>query len=180
MNQKNIGIVVIVIALVLGFFVYTSQERYKQSVDLIIEQQNGSCYLEDGTCLHDASNKGFVLGWVLVSALIILGIYLMFFDKTQQLLAKNQVVVSEALKEAKEKEKEKDKFNAFLSGFSEDEQKIIKAIKEQEGIQQSTLRFRVGMAKASLSVMLKSLEEKNIISRKPEGKTNKIFLIKKF
>jgi uncharacterized membrane protein len=88
--------------------------------------------------------------------------------------------ISHALKEAKIETKQKDEFKAYLSAFSDDEQKVLLAIREQEGIQQSTLRFRTGMSKTSLSLMLKSLEEKGIISKKESGKTNKIYLRKKF
>jgi uncharacterized membrane protein len=45
---------------------------------------------------------------------------------------------------------------------------------------QSTLRFKVGMAKAYLSMMISDLEERGIISRKQEGKTYQIFLKMKF
>ena len=37
-----------------------------------------------------------------------------------------------------------------------------------------------GMAETALSLMLKDLEEKDIISRKESGKTNQVFLRKKY
>ena len=57
---------------------------------------------------------------------------------------------------------------------------IEKAIKENEGIQQSTLRYKTGMSKTSLSLLLKQFETKGIITKESYKKTNKIHLRKKF
>jgi len=179
MNQKQIGIIIIIVGILLGTFVYTSKVKEDSYIKLFVDA-NGSCFLEDGTCLHNRVLTRFILGGILSAALIILGTYLVFFDKTQKVLAEHQIKVSSALKEAKEQEKEKDEFQAFLAGFNQDEKNILKAIKEQDGIKQSTLRYRTGISKSTLSLLLKSLEEKEIISRKPSGKTNEVFLRKKF
>jgi uncharacterized membrane protein len=137
--------------------------------------------MESGTCLHQDRNINFfIVSYVITSVLVVMGVYLSFFDKTEEILMDHQKKISRALKEAKAKEKEKDEFAAFLKGFSEDEQKVLKAIHEQDGITQSTLRYRVDMSKTSLSLMLKSLEERKYISREESGKTNKIHLVKKF
>jgi len=176
MNQKLIGIIIIIIGVLLATLITTMKVHSDSEIDAVIEE-TGSCYLDDGTCLHDEqSNAMYVAGWILSAALIILGAYLVFFDKTQQLLAEQQKEVSSALKAAKKE----DSFKAFLAGFSDEEQSVLKAIKEQDGIKQSTLRYRTGMSKTSLSLLLKSLESKKIISRKTSGKTNEVFLRKKF
>lgn len=88
--------------------------------------------------------------------------------------------VSKALESREKKDIENEKFSAFLSTFSEEEKVVLGAIKEQDGITQSTLRYRTGLSKTGLSLMLKNFEDKNIISRKPDGKTNKVFLRKIF
>ena len=180
MNQKQIGIILIIIGILVAGFTYLVKVREDSHINEIIKT-TGSCYLTDGTCLHeDRDYKLFIFGGILSASLIILGVYLIFFDKTQKILAETQVQVSTALSEAKKQEKIKDEFSAFLSGFNEDEQTVLKAIKEQDGIKQSTLRYRIGMSKTTLSLMLKSLEGRGIISRKEAGKTNEIFLRKKF
>lgn len=177
MNQKQIGVIIAIIGIFLVIFVYTAKLREDKYMKEIMKQNNGSCFLEDGTCLHaDRTFTLYIIGGALAASMVILGIYLIFFDKTQKVLAEHQLKVSSALKEATKK----DEFTAFLSGFTKDEQDVLKAIKEQDGIQQSTLRYRTGISKASLSLMLKSLEERKIITRKESGKTNEVYLRKKF
>jgi len=142
--------------------------------------KEGTCYLEDGTCLHKKDLPLYVFGWAVSGALFLFGVYLTFFDKTQKMITEHQIKVSSALESAKKQEREKDEFKAYLAGFNEEEQKVLRATKDQEGIKQSTLRFRTNISKTALSLILKGLEEKSIISRKPAGKTKEIYLIKKF
>ncbi len=96
------------------------------------------------------------------------------------MIAEHQIKISSALESAKRHDREKDEFNAYLAGFSEEEQIILKAIREQQGIKQSTLRFRTNISKTSLSLILSNLEDKEIIKRKVSGKTKEVYLVKKF
>ena len=177
MNQKQIGTIVVLLWLLLCIFFIISYIKENQYIQLFMDKNEGSCYLDDGTCLHaDRSYSLMIFGGILAGALIVLGVYLFFFDKTQKLLVEQNSQVSRALVEAKNK----DEFNAFFSGFTSEEQSVLKAVHEQDGIKQSTLRFRTGMSKASLSLLLKSLEERDIIYRNKSGKTNEVYLRKKF
>jgi uncharacterized membrane protein len=180
MNQKQIGVIVLVIGILLAVFVFVLKAKEDAEIHGVIED-TGSCYLEDGTCLHEEQDwTMYVIGWILSAALIILGVYLIFFDKTQQKLAEHQRKVSSALRQAKKEDTGKEKFKAFLAGFDGDTRNVIKAVKEQDGIKQSTLRYRTGMSKTGLSLMLKELEKKGFVSRKKSGKTNQVFLRKRF
>jgi len=176
MNQKQIGIIILIIGLVLALVVLFVKLQEDKLIESVIAEKD-SCYLDDGTCLHEDRNYTlYILGWVLSSGLILLGLYLLIFDSTQKKLAEQQEKVSSALQEASKK----DEFKAFLAGFNEEEQKILSAIKEQDGILQSTLRYRTGISKTNLSLLLKSLEERGIISRKEKGKSKEVYLRKKF
>jgi uncharacterized membrane protein len=179
MNQKHIGILLMIVAVLIAGFTYTAKARETAYINQITLEE-GSCFLEDGTCLHEQSLPWYVLGWAIAGVLFLFGSYLTFFDKTQEVLTKHQVIVSQALESAKKQEREKDEFKAYLAGFNAEEQKVLQAVKDQEGIKQSTLRYKTGLSKTGLSLILQSLEERDIISRKESGKTKEVFVRKKF
>jgi len=173
MDRKLASIIlalgIVVIAITLGF--RANEERY---IDNYIEA-SGSCYLADGTCLHDDRNNAlFITGIAVGISLLLIGSY-MFFDRSREILTESSRKVAQALRESKKK----DEFQAFLAGFDEDEQKILKAVHEQSGILQSTLRYRTGISKTRLSLILKQLEEKGIVLRREKKKSKQVF-IKRF
>jgi uncharacterized membrane protein len=174
MRARKIGLGLVILGLALAFLVFAWKASYERTVSEIVAA-TGSCFLEDGTCLHAANTGLLVTGWVISGLLIAAGVFL-YMDRTQEQISKANVRVSEALREAKRLEKDKDEWHSFLKGFDHDERKVLSAIKEQDGILQSTLRYRTGLSKSSLSLLLKDLEEREIVSRKPEGRTNKVFL----
>ncbi|MFH1591380.1 MAG: MarR family transcriptional regulator [archaeon] len=181
MNQRQIGIIIIIVGVLAAASVLVFKIQDDALVNAVIVSQGGSCYLDDGTCLHkDRPFWPYILGGAVAAGLVLLGLYLALFDRTQETLAKQHVQVATALKEAKQRETGKEKFEAFLSGFSDDERSVLGAVHEQDGITQATLRYRIGMSKTALSMVLKELELKNAVSRKPKGKTNEVFLRQKF
>ncbi len=180
MKQKHVGVILIIIALVmLGILIYQ-----KQKEDALIEEivaEKGSCFLDDGTCLHaDRDTLSFTFSVALSISILFFGIYLAVIDKTQEAIAESNLKISEALRRARKTANEADKFSAFVSGFGEDEQKVIKAVHAQEGILQSTLRFRTGISKTRLSLIVRDLEERGVLKRAPEKKTYKVFLVRRF
>ena len=97
MNQKLIGIILIILGIVAASFVLITKIREDKAIALLAQLQNGSCFLEDGTCLHQQSFYPYLTGWLIAASLIILGIYLTLFDRTQQQLAKHHLEISKAL-----------------------------------------------------------------------------------
>lgn len=109
----------------------------------------------------------------LISFIGALGIYLLFFSTSEEAILKR-------LEEEKNKKIEMDKFDLILKAMDANEQKILKAVKEQEGITQSTLRFRTDLSKAKVSQILTDFEKKHLVKRELKGKTYAVYLTESF
>lgn len=170
MENRFIAIIIAVIAILLAASVLMMKTKEDAHIEMFVEDK-GSCYLDDGTCLHkDRDLTLYIIGFALSGILLVVASYIGIFLKD-----KRNVKMKEKSDIAQEAETEKE-FQAFLRGFSEDERKILKGIRKEEGITQSTLRFKTGLSKAHLSGILRMLEKKEIVARKPKGKTYELFL----
>ncbi len=178
MNTRHIGSAVAVAGIIVLLLVYTYYQREEAAVQHYVDE-HGTCYLSDGTCLHDTSKLPYAAGFAAGFFLVGTGIYV-FMDRSREALAAHQEAVSRALMQAKKEDRLKDEWKAYLAGFSEDERKVLEAVKAQDGVLQSTLRYRTAMSKSSLSLLLKSMEDKGTITRQEKGKTKQVFLVKKF
>jgi len=169
MDNKKLGIIILFIGILLSSIVYIIKIREDSIINKIIEQE-GSCFLEDGTCLHaDRDITFYIVSWIVSAVIIALGIYLVFFEKSQK-------AIISTLEKQKKIQTQEEKFNILLKGLNEDEKKVIKAVREQDGITQQTLRLRTDLHKSKLSIILDGLEKKELISRKEKGKTKQVFL----
>ena len=109
----------------------------------------------------------------LISFIGALGIYLLFFSTSEEAILKR-------LEEEKNNKIEMDKFDLILKAMDENEQKVLKAVKEQDGITQSTLKFRTDLSKAKVSQILTDFEKKNLVKRELKGKTYAVYLAQNF
>lgn len=163
MENKKLGILLISIAIIVGvvIFYYNSQ--------LTDQAQEAGCY-SDPDCLPIEQNLSLThIAIGIFSFILALGFYLLFFNKTDEKIMRR-------LEEEKERKIGKEKFEYILKGLDSYEKKVMKIIREQDGITQSTLRIRADMSKAKLSYVLSDLEKRNLIKRVQKGKTLAIFL----
>jgi len=167
MDNKKLGVILIVICLVLGFLIFT----FNNTINAQAEASCSCSEMEDGGfCPHEESSSWQTYtGISLVSIMAALGIYLIFFEKSQK-------AIISTLENQKQVSLEEEKFEILLKGLNEDEKKVIKAVKEQDGITQQTLRLRTDLHKSKLSIVLDGLEKKELVKKVPKGKTNQIFL----
>lgn len=109
----------------------------------------------------------------LISFIAALGIYLLFFSTSEEAILKR-------LEEEKQMKIDEDKFELVLKALDENEKKVLKAVKEQNGITQSTLRFRTDLSKAKISQILTDFERKHLVKREERGKTYAVYLAETF
>jgi len=109
----------------------------------------------------------------LISFIGALGIYLLFFSTSEEAILKR-------LEEEKSMKIENDKFEIVLKALDENEKKVLKAVKEQNGITQSTLKYRTDLSKAKVSQILTDFEKKHLVKREIKGKTYAVYLAENF
>jgi uncharacterized membrane protein len=176
MDNKKLGLILLVIGALFLVSLIIFKIQIDNISDILMEQSGGTCFLENGKCIHEQNQTPVYISIIVIASTLALGSYLLFFDKSQKYLKDSQEKIVERLEQTKEESEKDEKFEFLLKGLDEDEKKVIQAVKEQDGIQQSTLRIRIDMSKSKLSAVLSELEKKNLVKKVPDKKTNKIFL----
>ncbi|MEK6850252.1 MAG: winged helix-turn-helix transcriptional regulator [Nanoarchaeota archaeon] len=163
MENRKLGILLITLSLIIGaILLYYNSTLLKQSEEIGCYTNKDCIPLEKGISITHIAVGIF-------SFILALGFYLLFFNKTEK-------AIMERLENEKNEKIDNAKFEMLMKALDSYEQKVLKAIKEQEGITQNTLRLRVDMSKAKLSYVLQELEKRGIIKRVEKGKTLAIYL----
>ena len=168
MNNKKLGIALVVFCIFVAVIFFSFKNQIKD-----INTASCTCEaMQQGDVCEAQQNNFEIIDYAsiaLIFSMLALGIYLIFFEKSQK------EIVS-TLENHKKIQTEEEKFNILLKGLDAEEKKVITAVKEQDGITQSTLRLRTDLHKSKLSIVLDGLEKKGLISRKEKGKTKQVFL----
>lgn len=158
-KEQLIGVLLIITAIgLMGLFIAV-QNSLSDAADQVL-QAGGDC-TAGGTCLHEQAANFVLIGAIPSLIILLSGIYIAFF-----------LEVSE-YKIARSKD---ERFNLILTGLDGEQQEAMKKIREDDGVSQATLKYRVSMSKSKLSQVLTELEERELISRTPDGKTKRIHL----
>jgi len=161
MDAKKLGGVLLVLSVaLLVIFIISSQMLYKESKEL-------GCFNNEACKPLEQSISLVHVGFGFFGFILALGFYLVFLSKSDDALFKK-------LESQQQKVLEEEKFKILLLGLDEFEQEVIKAVKQQPGIMQNTLRLRVDMSKAKLSQVLTDLEKKKLIKRESSQKSKAI------
>ena len=164
MENKKLGAILIILSIFVGgIILYYNHQLNIQAFEL-------GCFPQSQHCI--AIEKGLTLNHIgigLFSFILALGFYLLFFNKTEK-------AIFEKLEKDNKVKLEDLKFDILMKALDTYEQKVIKTIRKEEGITQSTLRIKLDISKAKLSYVLQELEKKGIIKRVLKGKTFMIYL----
>lgn len=162
MENKKLAIIFIVFSVVfLGFLIMFNSS--------LSSDYNDSCVM-DSDCQIIQQKISFAhVGFGIFGFMLGLGFYILLFNKSEERILKR-------LEEEKDKKISYEKFDIILKALDDYEVKVLKAVKEQDGITQNTLRLRTNISKAKLSYVLQELEKRNLIKRIQKGKTLSIWL----
>ena len=164
MNNKRIGLLILFLGVLLSaILVFAMGGLYTEAEYL-------GCFA-DNTCKAVESkitSMHFAFG--IIGFLLSLGVYLLFFSHGEEAMIKR-------IERQETKLTDDEKFSLILRALSDEEKQVMKEVKENQGITQSTLRIKIGMSKAKLSYVLSDLEKKGLIKRVKKGKTLAIYQI---
>lgn len=163
MNQKKLGATILVLSIIIGLVL----------VNFIVETKDTS---NSAGCFQteECSEASFVLnsshlGIGLIFAMFSLAFYLIIFSKGEEFWLKK-------LEQQKQDLSSDERWKIVELMLDENELKVIRAVKNQPGITQFTLRLRTDLSKSKLSDILSRFEKRGIVERKANGKTLSVYL----
>lgn len=160
MKNRNVGVVIIGVALLIGFMIWLFNRAFTEIV-------TASC-AHGETCpmwgtIHFQTN----LSLGIMSLILLLGIYFMFFAKDE-----------EPVRETVHKHTVKvEDYSEILNKATEEEKKLLEHVIANQGtIFQSELVEKTDWGKVKVTRILDKLEGRGIIERRRRGMTNVVIL----
>ena len=155
MENKNVGLLIIGIAVVMTIIVLLFNSVLKDAIGL-------TCSHGPSCGMYTSANIQTWISLSIVAIIFIIGLVIMFSKPKEKII----------IKKIKEKKKKLD-----LSGLNKNEKEVIKILQEENGaIFQKTLMEKIGVGKVGMTRLLDKLESKQIIERKRRGMNNIVVL----
>ena len=155
MENKNVGLLIIGIAIIMGIIVLMFNSVLKDNLDLTCSH-GPTCEMYSGLNFQT---------WISMSIVFIVFFIGFVIMRTKP---KEKIIV----KKIKDKKK---KLN--LNGLNEKEKEVIKILQEENGaIFQKTLMEKLEIGKVGITRLLDKLEAKELIERKRRGMNNIVVL----
>ena len=170
MKNKNIGMLTIGIAILIGFIVFSFNRALTEIVDT--------------TCTHgsDCPMWGTINFQTNISIgimifIVIVGLYLLFFGQEEKIVTRTVTKFKKAPNQIEPKKITKENYQKITDNLDADEKQVFERIIEAEGtIFQSDLVEKTNFTKVKVTRILDKLEGKKLIERKRRGMTNVVIL----
>jgi uncharacterized membrane protein len=157
MKNKNIGFLIIGIAVVVGIIIFL----FNNALTTIV---NTSCSHGPTCPMYGTIHTQTWIGISLLALILIIGIFFVFAKENEKVILKTKTI------QAKKKP-------VSLGGLDAKEKQVIKLIQDENGaIFQASLMEKLGIGKVGITRLLDKLEAKQLIERKRRGMNNVVVL----
>jgi len=161
MKAREIGLIIIGIALLLGFVVFS----FNQALSEIV---NTSCSHGPTCPMWGTINFQTQVGAGIMALVILVGLYFIFFVKD-----KKEYIPQNPITQILPKKITKEAYSTVLSKMATDEKKVFELVLEKNGsIYQSELVEKTLFGKVKMTRVLDKLENQGLVERKRRGMTN--------
>jgi len=155
MNNKNVGLLIMGIGLVVGIIVFI----FNYSMRSIV---GATCSHGPSCTMYDTINFQLWSSIALVAIILIVGAVVYFSKPKEKLVIRTKAAV---------------KHKIDFSGLDKDEKAVVGLIQKENGAMfQSTLMEKLEIGKVKATRLLDKLEAKQIIERKRRGMNNIVVL----
>jgi len=166
MRNRIVGILIIGIAVLIGFIIYS----FNQAMTSIV---NASCSHGPSCPMWGTIEFQTNVSIGITVFIILIGLYLIFFGKEEKIVTR----IKEFKPQVQSKNITKENYKKVMSSLSSEEKNILEKIIESEGtIFQSDLVDKTKFSKVRVTRILDRLEGKGLIERKRRGMTNVVVL----
>jgi uncharacterized membrane protein len=157
MNNRNVGFLIVGIALLIGLIVFFFN---KGMTDIV----NETCSHGPECSMYDTINFQTNLSLIIAGLVLLIGLFLIFSKENERVV----------IQKVKEKAK---KVKIDLKGLDETEKKVITILQREGGaVFQRSLMEELEIGKVKMTRMADKLEAKQIIERKRRGMNNILVL----
>lgn len=166
MKNKIVGILIIGIAILVGFIVFL----FNRALTTIV---NTSCSHGSACPMWGTIDFQTNLSIGIMVFIIVIGAYLIFFGKEEKIITKIKTIKQQI----EPKNINKENYQKIMANFNSDEKNIFEKVIEAKGaIFQSDLVDKTNFTKVKVTRILDKLEGIGLIERKRRGMTNIIIL----
>jgi len=166
MRNKVVGVLIIVIAALIGFIIFSFNQAMTSIVNTSCSH-GPSCPMWGTISFQTNVSIGIML------FIVVIGLYLIFFSREEKIITKIKTIKPQI----ESKKITKENYEKTMKELSREERTVLEKIIESQGtIFQSTLVENTKMNKVKVTRILDKLEGKGLIERRRRGMTNVIVL----